>query len=291
MHQPLRPADWLRSSLPPGQRARALGRFVTSAGNIQEMVYAPGLCEERHYHSSASLIYVVAGTHWAGHTGGGDTCHAGTVRFLPAGEPHETYFPAGSWCLEIAPTEALMRLATEERPVFLAFGELPGPRAAALGARLHEEFANPDVFSEIDVEAVTLQLLLAGPGDPPEKAPPPWVVKIREMLCEELQARFTLAALSGSVGRHPVQVSRQFHHYFGCTIGEYLRRARVARAQSLLRRSDLQIGEIALACGFSDQSHFTTAFRRLTGVPPRRYRLQREARFVRSNPEPPAIRR
>ena len=28
----------------------------------------------------------------------------------------------------------------------------------------------------------------------------------------------------------------------------------------------------ALACGFSDQSHFTKAFRRLTGVPPQRYR-------------------
>jgi len=40
-------------------------------------------------------------------------------------------------------------------------------------------------------------------------------------------------------------------------------------------RRDLEITEIALACGFSDQSHFTTAFRRLTGVPPHRYRLQR----------------
>jgi AraC-like DNA-binding protein len=41
-----------------------------------------------------------------------------------------------------------------------------------------------------------------------------------------------------------------------------------------LRCCDLEVAEIALACGFSDQSHFTTAFRRLTGIPPHRYRLQ-----------------
>jgi AraC-like DNA-binding protein len=42
-----------------------------------------------------------------------------------------------------------------------------------------------------------------------------------------------------------------------------------------LRRHDLEITDIALACGFTDQSHFTTAFRKVTGLPPHRYRLQR----------------
>ena len=278
MQQHLTPGDSLRRLLSTGQRMRALGRWASSAGDLREMLYAPGLCEERHYHSTASLIYIVAGTHWAGHARGGDTCHPDTVRFLPPGEPHETYFPAGSWCLEIAPSEPLVRLASEEAPVSLALGELPGARAGALGARLHEEFLRTDAFSEIDVAGATLELLRAGADYPVEKVPPRWVLKIREMLREELQARLTLATLSRNVGRHPVQISRQFHQYFGCTIGEYLRRARVARAQSLLcRSSELEIAEIALACGFSDQSHFTTAFRRLTGVPPRRYRLQHDA--------------
>jgi AraC family transcriptional regulator len=103
---------------------------------------------------------------------------------------------------------------------------------------------------------------------------PSWLLRIREMLQEQEHPRLTLAELSRCVGRHPVQISRQFRHHFACTISEYMRRVRIARAQALLHCRDLEVAEIALACGFSDQSHFTTAFRRLTGMPPHRYRVQ-----------------
>ncbi len=110
---------------------------------------------------------------------------------------------------------------------------------------------------------------------------PPWLLRIREMLREEEHPRLTLAELSRFVGRHPVQICRQFHYHFDCTISEYMRRVRIARAQSLLHTRELELAEIALACGFSDQSHFTTAFRRLTGISPHRYRLQISRKDVR----------
>jgi AraC family transcriptional regulator len=238
------------------------------------MVYGPGLREGRHFHDKPSFIYIVEGAHWSGHSRGGDICNPGTVRFLPAGEPHETYFPSGSWCLQIELSEPILALASEHGRLACTPGELPGAVAGALGAHLHEEFLNLDEASKVDVESATLQLLLGESGASRHEATPPWVLRIRDMLRDEMQARVTLAALSRSVGRHPVQISRQFHRHFSCTIGQYLRRVRVARAQLLLRRSDQEITEIALACGFTDQSHFTTAFRRVTGLPPRRYRLQ-----------------
>jgi AraC family transcriptional regulator len=83
----------------------------------------------------------------------------------------------------------------------------------------------------------------------------------------------SLIDLSRQVGRHPVQTSRQFHQHFDCTLSEYMRRIRIARAQSLLSCPELEVSDIALACGFCDQRPFTTMFRRLTGMPPRRYRL------------------
>jgi AraC family transcriptional regulator len=275
MQQSRRAANRLQSLLRTGESTRLLGEVATPAGTIEEMVYAPGLCEGCHYHDKANFIYVVEGAHWAGHSRGGDTCHPGTVRFLPAGEPHETYFPFGSWCLQIELSESIVNLASEHGPMTCSPGELPGTRAGALGARLHEGFLIPDEASQLDVEAATLQLLLGESGASQRKAAPPWVLRVRDMLREEVQDRVTLAALSRGVGRHPVQISRQFHRHFNCTIGEYLRRARVARAQVLLRRHDLEITDIALACGFTDQSHFTTAFRKVTGLPPHRYRLQR----------------
>jgi len=101
---------------------------------------------------------------------------------------------------------------------------------------------------------------------------PCWQLRIRWMLRDEEHSRLSLTKLSGCVGRHPVQISRQFHHYFGCTVSEYVRRVRIGRAQSLLCCREMEMAEIALACGFADQSHFTTAFREVTGVTPGRYR-------------------
>ncbi len=264
----------------PGGSQPALGKLETSAVKVEEERYAPGLCIPRHYHDTANFIYTIAGTHWSGYSRGGDTCAPGTVRFLAAGEPHENYFPVGCRALEIELRNPILELAAEHGHTICSPGELPHPSAAALGARLYREFRQRDDVSLLDIEAVILQLLLSGGQDstPRRSSAPPWLLRIREMLREEEHSRLSLAELSRCVGRHPVQISRQFHRHFGCTISEYMRRVRIARAQSLLRRRDLEVAEIALACGFSDQSHFTTAFRRLTGIPPHRYRLQTSGR-------------
>ena len=260
----------------PGGWEPVLGELETPAVKVEEKQYAPGLCIPRHSHDTANFIYIVAGTHWSGHSRGGDTCAPGTVRFLPAGEPHENYFPVGSRCVEIELRQPILELAAEHSHTICSPGELTQPSAGALGSRLYREFRRRDDISLLDIEAVTLQLLLTDGKDstPRRSFAPSWLLRIREMLREQENPRLSLAELSRCVARHPVQISRQFHHHFGCTIGEYVRRVRIARAQSLLRCSDLEVAEIALACGFSDQSHFTTAFRRLTGIPPHRYRLQ-----------------
>jgi len=243
---------------------------------VEAMAYAPGRSEGRHFHSRASLIYIVAGDHWAGHSRGGGACRSRTVRFLPAGEPHETYFPLGSTCLQIELEPAIMALAAEEGPLPGSPGEVRNPSAPSLGVRLFRELVCGDDLSGLEVEASTLQLLAcsAGGREPAGRAAPPWVLRIADMLREERQARLALSAIASSVGRHPVQVSRAFHRHIGCTISEYVRRARVARAQVLLSKGEHSISEIALACGFCDQSHFTTTFRRLAGAPPQRYQAR-----------------
>ena len=264
----------------PGESRRVLGELETPAVKVEEMVYAPGLCIARHSHDTHNFIYIIAGAHWSGHSRGGDTCAPQTVRYLPPGELHENYFPVGSRCLRIELRQPILQLAAEHGSTTCSPGELAQPSAAALGARLHREFRQKDDVSRLDIEAVMLQLLLAdGQNSTPRRGRiPSWLLRIREMLREQEHPRLTLAELSRCVGRHPVQISRQFHHHFGCTISEYMRRVRIARAQSLLYCRDLEVAEIALACGFSDQSHFTTAFRKLTGMPPHRYRLQISAK-------------
>ncbi len=260
----------------PGESRRVLGKLETAAVKVEEMVYAAGLCVARHSHYTSNFIYTIAGAHWSGHSRGGDICAPRTVRFLPAGEPHENYFPVGCRCLHVELQRPILELAAGHGRTISSPGELARPSAVALCVRLLREFRRKDDASLLEIEAVMLQLLLAHGQDsaPPRGIVPSWLLRIREMLREQENTRLTLAELSRCVGRHPVQISRQFHCHFGCTISEYMRRVRIARAQSLLSCRDLQVSEIALACGFSDQSHFTTAFRKLTGIPPHRYRVQ-----------------
>jgi AraC family transcriptional regulator len=259
----------------PGERMGLLAELATPAGKMAEAAYPPGCCEGRHSHGKASFIYIVDGDHWATHSRGGGTARAGTVRYLPAGEPHEVYFPLGSICLQLELESSVIDLAAEQGRPLERPGEILDVRAGPLGARLHHELFTSDDLSQIDVEGVALQLLLAGEpaGHAQRSGAPPWLLHVGEQLRAEFATRLALQTIARSVGRHPVQVSRQFHRHFGCTLSEYVRRARVARAQQLLRETDCDVSDIALGCGFGDQSHFTTAFRRVTGLPPQRYRL------------------
>jgi len=254
---------------------RTVAELKTEAVTLEEAVYDAGLCIPRHSHSTSGFVYIISGPHWSGYSRGGDTCNPHTLRFLPAGEPHENYFPVSSRCLHLELHQPILSLARDQGRTIDTPGQLTSTRAAFLGLRLYREFRRRDCFTSLEVDDITLHLLLSDCQMPAFRrgVVPHWLLQIREMVREE-KGRPTLSELGRSVGRHPVQVSRQFHQHFGCTISEYVRRVRIGRAQTLLSQDDLAISEIALDCGFFDQSHFTAVFRRLTGVPPHRYREQ-----------------
>lgn len=68
------------------------------------------------------------------------------------------------------------------------------------------------------------------------------------------------------------QLQRRFRELFGVGVKEFILRARIQAAARLLRSSSAPITEVALDCGFYDQSAFTRQFRRRTGMTPQRYR-------------------
>jgi len=113
-------------ALRPGERLCLLAELETPAGTVAEMAYAPGWCEGRHRHREASLIYIVGGDHWATHSRGGDTARAGTVRYLPADEPHETYFPLGSTCLQLELQPATLELHRKVSIRYIGLPPFPG---------------------------------------------------------------------------------------------------------------------------------------------------------------------
>jgi AraC-like DNA-binding protein len=78
-----------------------------------------------------------------------------------------------------------------------------------------------------------------------------------------------LAALSGLSTDH---FARAFHRSMGVPPHTYLLRRRLEHVEHMLRETRAPLSEIALATGFSDQSHLARHFRRWAGMSPRQVR-------------------
>lgn len=102
-----------------------------------------------------------------------------------------------------------------------------------------------------------------------------------EFIEEHIAMELPLDKLAKVAGMAPSSFVRGFRAVTKTSPHKYVLERRVHRAQELLRASDHSIAEIALALGFSSQSHLSTVFRTLTGESPARFRL----RFQRNKRE------
>jgi AraC-like DNA-binding protein len=94
----------------------------------------------------------------------------------------------------------------------------------------------------------------------------------KELLAGDLSGSLRLADLARECGLSTSQFSRAFRRTVGETPHRWLIRQRIERAKVLLNGSESTLADIALACGFSDQSHFTRSFTARTGISPGRWR-------------------
>ena len=81
-----------------------------------------------------------------------------------------------------------------------------------------------------------------------------------------------LAEVAHVAGVHPMHLAKLFRQRFGYSMGEFLRRQRIAWACEELARDTGTISSIAARAGFADHAHFTRTFRRITGCTPQWYR-------------------
>lgn len=89
-----------------------------------------------------------------------------------------------------------------------------------------------------------------------------------------LDRDLSLEALASIVGISKYHFIHLFKQSMGMTPHQYVIQQRIERSQMLLRDRTLTISEISLACGFTNQSHFTRLFRKHTGLTPKTYREQ-----------------
>lgn len=192
----------------------------------------------------------------------------GDLFFCPPGEAHAQHYPVASRFL-------IVELGTEAdaRADVRGLGPCLIADAAARSSawRLYSELARPDDLSPLALEGITLDLtarFLRLERWPRTRARPSWLERVHEILRSRLEHAPTLAELGAEVGRHPVALARAFRRHEGTSIGERLRALRVEEAARLLVSTRLSLADIALRVGFSDQSHMSRVFRRVTGRTP-----------------------
>lgn len=91
------------------------------------------------------------------------------------------------------------------------------------------------------------------------------VVAIMEANLEEPVGLDELAALNDVSVR---QLERLFNKYLQRTPSQYYLELRLSRARQLLLRSESQVRDIALACGFASPAHFSKCYSRFFGLSP-----------------------
>jgi transcriptional regulator GlxA family with amidase domain len=101
----------------------------------------------------------------------------------------------------------------------------------------------------------------------------PWQLRrAKEILNAHIVGSISIAHLAAECGLSTCHFARSFTHSTGIAPHRWLMHRRVERATELLKQSRLSIIDVALSCGFADQSHLTRVFRSVLGSAPGRWR-------------------
>lgn len=242
-------------------------RSATGArATVWRFSYAPNQRIPLHRHEAAYVCCLIAGDLTENSRAGALRLHAGEVAFYPRGEVHDGVIGASGarlLCFELHDAQ-LWSDASERPRLPTAATKVDDAGAQLSAARL---FAAGDAF---DVDALVCETAGAIAALP--TAGGRWIGRVRERLSDETRTAPTIADLAALSDTHPTHLMRAFRAKTGTTIGEYLRRRRVAKACRLLAATARPLSEIAADCGFADQSHFTRVFRALTGRTPTAFR-------------------
>ena len=99
--------------------------------------------------------------------------------------------------------------------------------------------------------------------------------RVTQYIQDNLHRKLRLVELSAHVHMSPYHFARLFKRSTGTPPHRFVLRRRIDRATTLLTTGELSIAEVARLVGFQTTSHFTTVFRRITGITPSAYRIGR----------------
>jgi AraC family transcriptional regulator len=156
------------------------------------------------------------------------------------------------------------------------------PVMAGLTAALLPAFENPEYASQLFLDHITLAVAthLAGQygdlhfadSDGGGGLPDAMERRAKEVIDANLAGEIPLAQLARECGMSTTHFTKAFKEAVGVTPHHWMALRRCDLAKHLLKTTVMSLGEVALACGFVDQIHFTRTFARVAQTTPGAWR-------------------
>lgn len=242
--------------------------------------------QAEHFHADhAELILIQKGSCQVRVAGGQEAVQAGDFVLCSAGEPHACWTQDGEQATVISCGFTRLLCRGREENCFLEQRERPivhaGEGSQALEQILlslmqaaqdaHEQ--SQEICSYLSAAAILLALRLQRAAEEQiEQARYSLGIRTQLYLDRHYTEPLTLDGIAQAMGVSKYHLDRVFLAGTGCTPVQYITRRRIARAQALLASTDQSIQRIALQCGYSNYTYFTSVFRKHVGRSPGDYR-------------------
>ena len=185
--------------------------------------------------------------------------------WVPAGVRHTGWTPAGTW-------QRAAQFSSHTVPSISA--DPVAVDVTALLSLLLDRLSEDDLSdaSRATTEAMVLDVLAPAQTQLLLQVPTsPLLAPVVEVLRDDPADQTTLAGWAARLGVSSRTVTRTFVAETGLGFSQWVATARAQHAIAMLAR-DEEIDDVARAVGYGSASAFGTAFRRVTGVSPGRFR-------------------
>jgi AraC family transcriptional regulator len=242
--------------------------------------FPPDTVLEPHIHERATYAVMLEGSFDLSFPGRSYGCPPTTVFTEPPEERHGNRIGiAGARVLVVQPAATRTDLLWSCRNILERVHYDQHAGIAALARRAVAELEAPDAVLPLALEALALEMLATSSrrsvAERMERRAPPWLERAREVVHARYMENLQISDIAAAVGVHPIRLARAFRAHYHLPLASYMRRLRLEWAAERLVDSTDSLASIALQAGFSDQSHFTRAFKRHSGRTPRQFRITR----------------
>lgn len=98
------------------------------------------------------------------------------------------------------------------------------------------------------------------------------IVRVKRFIEANLHGDLNREAIAEHVYLNPAYLSRLFRKETGLSLTDYIVERRMEKVKDELATTNVKISEIAVSVGYTNFSHFSKLFKRMTGMTPQEYR-------------------